>query len=355
MPKNKRVISLLGLSEGTADLFATYCHLLKPQLKDYWILNRANHDSDVMIIDSSFHGEITQTVKTTITIFDKKSINNTKGLYLIQPINSAQIIKVLNHISDTTDLNEHTTTLKRTPFNLKKIFSSFIFKNRKVKKKEPTKVQPKTVQKKSSQIANKLLSLTNPGFKHTFKVVFLGRPGSGKTTAIQSASTTKVLNSEVHATDAVSLLKNQTTIGIDYGEFQTKSHKLCLYGTPGQKRYDYMQNQTVKGSDIYIILIDLSSSSPMQELSYYLNIIKQSGNINGIKLAAFTHHDQKIHDSEELSQSIKEQYKSQIFTTKLDTRVPSQVRAMLSTLADIKARLIKQEGDNKSPLHSYSK
>lgn len=348
MPKHKRVISLLGLSEGTADLFATYCHLLKPQLKDYWILNRSNHDSDVLVIDSSFHGKITHNDKTTITVFDKKSTLKTDGLYLIQPINSAQIIKVLNHISDTTEINTQANGLKRTAFNLKKIFSSFIFKNRKSKKEASTKAPPKIVKQKSAKMAQKLLSLTNPKYEHTFKVVFLGRPGSGKTTAIKSASSTTTLNSEVQATDAVSLLKEQTTIGIDYGEFHTKSHKLCLYGTPGQKRYDYMQNQTVEGANIYIILIDLSTPSPLQELAYNLKIIEQSGNPEGMKVAAFTHHDQKIHNSKELAQSIKENYHSQIFTANIDTRETDQVRAMLSTLAEIKAGLIKKgKGSNK--------
>ena len=62
------------------------------------------------------------------------------------------------------------------------------------------------------------------------KVVFLGSPGSGKTTALQTVSDGKALGSEVAATDIVAKDKEKTTVGIDYSEVQVNDGlKLQLF------------------------------------------------------------------------------------------------------------------------------
>ena len=73
------------------------------------------------------------------------------------------------------------------------------------------------------------------------KVVFLGSPGSGKTTALQTVSGGTALSSEVAATDIVAKDKEKTTVGIDYSEVQVNDGlKLQLFGTPGQVKFNFL-------------------------------------------------------------------------------------------------------------------
>ncbi|MBL4659164.1 MAG: hypothetical protein JKY19_02320 [Alcanivoracaceae bacterium] len=187
-------------------------------------------------------------------------------------------------------------------------------------------------------------NLCNPDNKRTLKVVFLGRPGSGKTTAISSASTDTHLTTEVRTTDSVSLIKDKTTIGIDYGECNFDNNlTLRLYGTPGQRRYDYLQTQTIAKTDIYVILVDLSSVAPFAEFMYYKEIIDSSGNDAALRVVAFTHYDMREHEMTQLSKEIRHKYHSEILTLKIDTRKKDEVRLMLKKTAQIKLSSLPSE------------
>jgi small GTP-binding protein len=187
---------------------------------------------------------------------------------------------------------------------------------------------------KTQKISNKIIQLQNHNNTKSLKIVFLGRPGSGKTTAVTSASSTLAYTSDVSTTDMTSILKDKTTIGIDYGEFNPQDNiKLRLYGTPGQRRYDYVQTQTVAKADIYIILIDLSSVAPFAEFMYYKEIIEFAGNENALRLAAFTHYDLKEHSMTQLCKEIRHKHHGEILTVKIDTRNQQEVRNILSNLA----------------------
>ena len=65
------------------------------------------------------------------------------------------------------------------------------------------------------------------------KILFTGPPGAGKTTAIGMISEIPVITTEAVASDETALLKETTTVGMDYGELQIdESLILRLYGTP---------------------------------------------------------------------------------------------------------------------------
>ncbi|WP_404698467.1 hypothetical protein [Raoultella planticola] len=51
-----------------------------------------------------------------------------------------------------------------------------------------------------------------------YKVILVGRSGSGKTTAIRSVSEINVVSTDVRASDRVVAEKETTTVGFDYGE-----------------------------------------------------------------------------------------------------------------------------------------
>ena len=51
----------------------------------------------------------------------------------------------------------------------------------------------------------------------SYKLVFAGPVGAGKTTAIQSLSDIEVVRTEARASDDVKKLKDNTTVAMDYG------------------------------------------------------------------------------------------------------------------------------------------
>ena len=74
-----------------------------------------------------------------------------------------------------------------------------------------------------------------------YKIVFAGSMGAGKTEAIKSLSEIPVLATEAFNTDQAAHEKQQTTVGIDYGEITLEDGvKIGLYGTPGQTRFDFI-------------------------------------------------------------------------------------------------------------------
>ncbi|MCF6300879.1 MAG: 50S ribosome-binding GTPase, partial [Proteobacteria bacterium] len=186
-------------------------------------------------------------------------------------------------------------------------------------------------------IVNKLLDTCKPKRIKQLKVVFLGRPGSGKTTAIGNISTSKVLTTEVSATDSVGMLKNQTTIGIDYGEYKFEDKiMLRLYGTPGQKRYDFVRNQIIKNADIYIIMIDLTSSHPFQELNYFNSTINRSGINRGvIKMIALTHADQSKLNVSQLVKQLKDKSHGKFLISVMDPRNQIESKKVLKNVAEL--------------------
>ena len=110
-------------------------------------------------------------------------------------------------------------------------------------------------------------------FEH--KIIFTGPVGAGKTTLIKAFSGSEPVLTEVRASDDVSKIKEQTTVAMDYGsvilDAETKVH---LYGTPGQKRFDFMWEILSQGSMGLVILINARAQDPLEDLHYYLSAFK---------------------------------------------------------------------------------
>jgi signal recognition particle receptor subunit beta len=69
-----------------------------------------------------------------------------------------------------------------------------------------------------------------------------------------------------------------------------------LYGTPGQRRFDFMSHILTKGALGLIILIDNSHEKPLEELDYYLNLNAEFLLTNPAVIG-ITHYDQSIKPS----------------------------------------------------------
>lgn len=113
------------------------------------------------------------------------------------------------------------------------------------------------------------------------KILFTGTTGAGKTTAIGAVSEVPPIRTDVRNTDPT-VNKALTTAGLDYGELTLDNgEKLRLYGTPGQKRFDFMWQVLSRGALGLVILIDNSSADPLAELDVYLTgfakLIREAG------------------------------------------------------------------------------
>ena len=105
-----------------------------------------------------------------------------------------------------------------------------------------------------------------------YKFLISGPVGAGKTTAIESASDTEILHTDVKISDTASLRKDNTTVAMDYGSTTlANDKKVHLYGTPGQERFDFMWDVLSKGTQGLILLFDNSRNYPQRDLAYYLN------------------------------------------------------------------------------------
>ena len=109
----------------------------------------------------------------------------------------------------------------------------------------------------------------------TYKLVFAGPVGAGKTTAIQSLSDIEVVRTEASATDDVKQLKQTTTVAMDYGLMKLASgDQVRLYGTPGQKRFDFMWDILTENALGLVVLVSARADDPVAELDVYLKAFR---------------------------------------------------------------------------------
>ena len=103
------------------------------------------------------------------------------------------------------------------------------------------------------------------------KILFAGSMGAGKTTAIKAISDidpvlTEQLNGEKDLVD-----KETTTVALDYGEVDLgDDQRLLLFGTPGQRRFDFMWETLGDGAIGLVILLNDEGTDGVAELGYFL-------------------------------------------------------------------------------------
>jgi len=95
------------------------------------------------------------------------------------------------------------------------------------------------------------------------RVLIAGPVGVGKTTAVQALSTVPALQTDVVPSDDTRHLKSSTTVAMDFGVLRLDSQRVVhLYGTPGQRRFDFMWEILSIGSAGLVILVDGSDPAP---------------------------------------------------------------------------------------------
>lgn len=111
------------------------------------------------------------------------------------------------------------------------------------------------------------------------KVVIAGPFGAGKTTFIRTISEITVLETEQPITDgSASADKPSTTVGIDYGRITlAQDLVLCLFGTPGQERFDFMWEVASRGMLGFILVVDYARPESFREASSILGFFGRNG------------------------------------------------------------------------------
>ena len=83
--------------------------------------------------------------------------------------------------------------------------------------------------------------------KNEMKIVVVGSSDVGKTTLMEN------LIGRVGKVEY-----NNITVAIDYGSLTVDGKKLHFFGTPGQKRFEFMRELALKGTSLALIVLDAS-------------------------------------------------------------------------------------------------
>ena len=104
------------------------------------------------------------------------------------------------------------------------------------------------------------------GGVQTVKMVISGAVNAGKTEFIKSISEIEVVSTERRATDDTKLIKKETTVAMDFGRIAIADDLvLHLFGTPGQKRFDFMWEILSEGMLGLVILVDSTRPETFRE------------------------------------------------------------------------------------------
>lgn len=132
-------------------------------------------------------------------------------------------------------------------------------------------------------------------FPQGIKLVVTGSMGAGKTTAIGAISEIPPVVTDVLMTGevATSRDKTTTTVAMDYGELTLDDgRKLLLFGTPGQRRYDFMCRILARGALGVLMLVDGVSPAAAEEFEYFLDLFDEEARADSL-VVGITHLDRE--------------------------------------------------------------
>lgn len=98
------------------------------------------------------------------------------------------------------------------------------------------------------------------------KMVVTGPFSSGKTAFIKSVSEIDVVSTERKISAEEERIKETTTVAMDFGRITVDDDLvLYLFGTPGQKRFDFMWEILSEGMLGFIVIVDSSRPETFRE------------------------------------------------------------------------------------------
>jgi len=100
----------------------------------------------------------------------------------------------------------------------------------------------------------------------TVKMVVTGPFNAGKTEFIQSVSEINVVSTERKISTEAERVKESTTVAMDFGRITVDQDLvLYLFGTPGQKRFDFMWEILSEGMLGFIVMVDSTRPETFRE------------------------------------------------------------------------------------------
>ncbi len=100
----------------------------------------------------------------------------------------------------------------------------------------------------------------------TVKIVVTGPFNAGKTEFIRSVSEIDVVSTEKRISTPAEKVKESTTVAMDFGRITVDNDLvLFLFGTPGQKRFDFMWEILSEGMLGFIVMVDSTRPETFRE------------------------------------------------------------------------------------------
>ncbi|MGB3716393.1 MAG: ATP/GTP-binding protein [Candidatus Promineifilaceae bacterium] len=113
------------------------------------------------------------------------------------------------------------------------------------------------------------------------KMVITGPFASGKTEFINSISEISVVRTERKISSASEVaIKGETTVALDFGRITVDEDLvLYLFGTPGQRRFDFMWEILSEGMLGFVVMVDSTRPETFREARRILSTFKSYARI----------------------------------------------------------------------------
>ncbi|MDY7041956.1 MAG: ATP/GTP-binding protein [Chloroflexota bacterium] len=121
--------------------------------------------------------------------------------------------------------------------------------------------------------------------KRALKIVVTGPFGAGKTAFIRTISQIDVVSTERRITRRAPAGKEETTVAMDYGRVTVGRSSLSLFGTPGQKRFDFMWEILSKEMDGFIVLVDSTEAKTFREARRLIKLFSRYNSVPYVVVA----------------------------------------------------------------------
>jgi small GTP-binding protein len=109
----------------------------------------------------------------------------------------------------------------------------------------------------------------------TVKIVVTGPFSAGKTQFIQAISEIDVVATERKISREEERVKAQTTVAMDFGRISVADDLvLYLFGTPGQRRFDFMWEILAEGMLGFVVLLDSVKPETFREARSILDTFR---------------------------------------------------------------------------------
>ena len=109
----------------------------------------------------------------------------------------------------------------------------------------------------------------------TVKMVVTGPFSSGKTQFISTVSEIEVVRTERKISSEAEKIKESTTVAMDFGRITVDAELvLYLFGTPGQRRFDFMWEILSEGMLGFVVMVDSSRPETFREAKSILETFR---------------------------------------------------------------------------------